>query len=218
MPILKRLALIIGTTCFMVLFFLFYDVYNQDTYRNFLLIESIAGTITILLIFNPATKKVKYAFSAGVATAIATFIIGATGTYIGWYLFLGGTIRILGVPIEMIIWVFFLGIVGAILTESPKYLRKLGGKIGEISNKFFDSIEHLDKLSGLFVILGVSTFATLLDFYSTRFGAFLTAPYWSFAFSFIIWLSISFTTVITYNYMKMPMEFDQDRDNENSKD
>ncbi|MHA1381495.1 MAG: hypothetical protein ACTSRG_24275 [Candidatus Helarchaeota archaeon] len=203
MTLIKRSLGVIGTICFMIIFFLLYNIHNQDTYRNFLIIQAISATILILFIFNPTTKRVKYAFLAGVAASICTFILGATGTYIGWYLFLGGTIRILGVPFEMIIWVFFLGITGAFLSEAPKLLRKMAPSI----SKFFDRIEHSEKFAGPIVMFGIAGFGTLLDYYSTKYGAFLPAPYWSFSFTFCVWLAISFTTIITYNFLKMPYEF-----------
>ncbi|MFX1450264.1 MAG: hypothetical protein ACFFCM_05455 [Promethearchaeota archaeon] len=201
---LKRVLGFIGTSIFMILFLLFYNVYNQDTFRNFLLIEAISGTIVILFIFNPATRRVKYAFLAGIATAISTFILGAFGTYVGWYLFLGGTIQILGVPLEMIMWVFFIGVASSVISETPKILRKTSS----LFRKLFDKIEHVEKLFGPILIFGLSAFGTFLDFYSTIFGALQTAPYWSFGFSYCIWLAISFITLITYNYLKMPYEFE----------
>lgn len=203
MPILKRILGATGTFCFMLLFILFYNVYNQDTYRNFLLILAFSATILILFVFEPATKRVKYAFLAGVSTAICTFILGATGSYIGWYLFLGGTIKIFGVPLEMIIWVFFMGVIGSILSETPKLMRKIGHPI----SKIFDKVEHSDKLAGPTVIFTIAGFGTLLDYYAKQFGAYLTAPYWTLFFNFFIWLAIGFTTIITYNFLKMPYEF-----------
>ncbi|MHA1384702.1 MAG: hypothetical protein ACTSR3_13190 [Candidatus Helarchaeota archaeon] len=207
MSLIKRIPGIIGTTVFMILFFLFYSVYNTDTFRNFLIIEAIAGTILILFIFNPTTKRVKYAFLAGVATSICAFVLSASGTYIGWFLFFGGRIRILGVPVEIIIWTFFFGVMGALLSESPKFLRKIGSPI----MKIFDKVEHSDKLFGPVIMLMIAGFGTLIDYYSTRYGAFFPAPYWSFGFTFCVWLAIAFTTIITYNYLKMPYEFMQQK-------
>lgn len=203
MPTIKQTAGISGTILFMILFLFIYNVFDENTYRNFLLIEAVAATIIILLIFNPSTKRVKYAFLAGVASAISTFILGAFGTYVGWYLFLGGKIRILGVPLEMIILVFFMGVTSSIISEAPKLLRKLGSPF----KKLFDKIEHLDKLNGFFVIILLSLFGTGLDFYSKRYGALLTAQYWTLGFTFCVWLAISFITITTYNYIKMPYEF-----------
>ncbi|NVM05096.1 MAG: hypothetical protein HWN67_22435 [Candidatus Helarchaeota archaeon] len=205
MTTIKRVLGIIGTILFMILFLLFNNVYNQDTFRNFMLIQAIAGTILILLVFNPSTKRVKYAFLAGCATAISTFILGAYGTFVGWYLFLGGRIQILGVPLEMIIWVFFIGAASSVISEAPKILRKTSS----LFRRFFDKIEHVEKLFGPILIFGISAYGTLLDFFSIQFGALELAPYWSFAFSYCIWLAISFITLITYNYLKMPYEFEK---------
>ena len=166
------------------------------------------------MVFNPTTKRVKYAFLAGVATAISTFILGAYGTYVGWYLFLGGKIQILGVPLEMIAWVFFIGVASSVISEAPKILLKVGTPF----KKLFEKIEHIDKLFGPFLMFSIAAFGTLLDLYSTRFGAILTSPYWSFGFSFCVWLTISFITITTYNYIKMPYEFKLLREKQGNED
>ena len=203
MPILKRIIGFIGILTFMILFLYFYKIENYDAYRNFLLIEAIGGTIIVLLIFNPSSRRVRCAFLAGVASAVSAFIFGAYGSYLGWYLMLGGKVRILGVPMEMISWVFFLGVMASIISEAPKLLIKLGG----LFRKIFDKIEHFDKLSAFFVMFLLSGVGTFSDFISAINGALLTARYWTFAFSFCVWLTISFITLITYNYLKMPYEF-----------
>ena len=99
--------------------------------------------------------------------------------------------------------VFFIGVACSVLTEAPRYLRKLGYPF----KKFFDKLEHSEKLFAPLVVLGISAFITFLDFYSTRYGVLLTSPYWSYAFTFFIWLVINTSTLLTYNSLKMPLEF-----------